>query len=207
MILRYILLMGASVNLHKTLKIILNDQTLISTYLEKGDMQILAELYQPYMPLIYGSCLRYLKNEADAEDAVMDIFEKIAKKLKTNRVKNFKAWIYTVTRNHCFEKLRQSKNKFDTEIDENFMHSELIFHPDEVTDEEPYKQLEVCMSSLEKMQYACLEMFYFKKMSYTDIAKALSIQYNQVRSRIQNGRRNLKKCLEQAGYDQVNKES
>ena len=159
-------------------------------------MDLLVRLYEPYMPLVYGSCLKYLKNEADAQDAVMDIFEKIAKKTRNSEVANFKAWLYTVTRNHCFEKLRSKRTKRDKEIEASVMYSDSVFHPDNIDNEEEISRLTKCLEQLDGFQKKCIELFYFRKMSYAEISERLELKYNQVRSRIQNGRRNLKICME-----------
>ncbi len=161
-------------------------------------MDDLAALYKPMMPLVYGSCLKYLRNEADAEDAVMDIFEKIAVKLRKTKIDHFKSWLFIVTKNHCFEKLRQQKNRDPKDLDAAVMYSGQVFHPDSIEDREEKDRLRKCLEQLDHVQHACVDLFYFKKMSYQEIADQLSLQYNQVRSRIQNGRRNLKLCMERA---------
>lgn len=148
------------------------------------------------MHLVLGSCINYFKNETDAEDAVMDIYEKIVKKTLTSDVQFFKSWLFTVTRNHCFEKLRRRNTHSDKENAAQLMYTEEVFHPDNVEKDEEVNILHECIDTLEKMQRRCIQLFYFKKMSYTEIAEELDLNFNKVRSRIQNGRRNLKRCIE-----------
>lgn len=154
------------------------------------------------MTLIYGSCLKYLKNEMEAEDAVMEIYEKISKKILTNNIENFRAWIYMVSRNHCFEILRTKTRTSTKKNDAAIMYSEKVFHPDDVTKEQALKTMENCLDQLETFQRDCIKKFYFEKVSYMDIAQQLDLAYNQVRSRIQNGRRNLKLCMDQNMSDE-----
>lgn len=165
-----------------------------------GDPDVIARLYKPYMPLVYGSCLKYFKNVADAEDAVMDIYEKITKKARTHNIEFFKSWLFVVTRNHCFEKLRKKTSDTDKENAASLMYSEDVFHPDTVNKDMEMTVLHECLGKLEDHQKAIVQLFYFKKMSYADIAKEYDLTFNQVRSRIQNGRRNLKICIESQSH-------
>ncbi len=151
------------------------------------------------MPLVYGSCLKYFKNEEDAQDAVMDIYEKLTKKALTHKVEYFKSWLFVVTRNHCLEKLRRKSTRSDKESMAARMYSAEVFHPDTVNNDQQVQILRQCLKQLDGLQKRCVEMFYFKKMSYADIAQSLELRFNQVRSRIQNGRRNLKRCMEAKG--------
>ena len=174
----------------------MEDHDLIKQYKETKDLKILADLYKPYMTLIYGSCLKYLKNQTEAEDAVMDIYEKLSKKILTSDIQSFNAWIYMVTRNHCFEVLRQKGRRNDKEKDAAIMYSSTVFHPDTDRNEAAIEVLRQCLEQLEDFQKSCVEMFYYKKLSYIEISEQLDVSYNQVRSRIQNGRRNLKVCMD-----------
>ncbi|MEE9437888.1 MAG: sigma-70 family RNA polymerase sigma factor [Saprospiraceae bacterium] len=171
-----------------------SDNTLLSQY--KDGEEVMGELFSRYKNLVFGSCLKYLKNRADAEDAVSDIFILISKKLKTHQVQNFKSWLYTVTRNHCIEQLRK-KNRYRDKISavEN-MYSASIFHPDNIDDEEIMKKLEKCIEALPQEQKQTVDLFYYKKISYKLIAEQMNITWDKVRSFMQNGRRNIKNCLE-----------
>ena len=174
----------------------MEEKQLLQKYRDTKDQTHLARLYKPYMPLVYGSCLKYLKNEQDAQDAVMDIFEKLVKKALTHKIEYFKSWIFIVTRNHCFEKLRRKTSHQEKENAAELMYSGEVFHPDSVNKDAQVTVLHECMDKLEEHQRSCIKLFYFKKMSYAEIAESISLNFNQVRSRIQNGRRNLKTCLE-----------
>ncbi|MDF1696805.1 MAG: sigma-70 family RNA polymerase sigma factor [Saprospiraceae bacterium] len=162
----------------------------------------LSELYARYKHLVYGSCLKYFKNKTDADDAVSEIFVLLDKKLKIHEVESFKSWLYTVTRNYCIEVLRKKSRKRDKINNAELMYSESIFHPDEVEDEQMVKKLKLCIASLTEKQKMTIDLFYFKKESYKDIALQMNLSWNMVRSLMQNGRRNLKNCLESKNGEQ-----
>lgn len=169
-------------------------------YRRTKDQKYIAELYTRYMKLVFGSCLKYYKNESDAEDAVMDIYEKITKKTLTSEVTYFKSWLYTVTRNHCLEQLRKKSTRSDKQNTADLMHYDDVFHPDTVEQDKEVDMLHECIASLDEVQRTCVELFYFKKMPYVAIAEELNLNIGQVRSRIQNGRRNLKICMEKNNH-------
>ncbi len=171
-----------------------SDAELIQDYKDgKADISI---LYNRYARLVYGSCLKHFKNKADADDAVSEIFSLISKKLKTHEVKSFKSWLYTVTRNYCIEILRKNNRQRDKISTAESMYSETIFHPDNVEDEQMIYKLSKCMEALPPKQKQSIDLFYYQKMGYKEIAQRLDISWDKVRSFIQNGRRNLKNCIE-----------
>lgn len=175
---------------------VLSSEDLLIKYQQTQDLEVLTELYQPYMPLIYGTALKYLKNQEEAEDVVMDLYEKISKKILTSDIQAFNAWIYMVAKNHCLEILRKRTRISDKENEAFVVYSEQVYHPDRDISETTLGVLRHCIDGLETLQKSCIEMFYYQKKTYVEIAQDLELDYNQVRSRIQNGRRNLKICLD-----------
>ena len=171
------------------------DKELVQLYKNDQDQALIGELYSRYNKLVFGSCLKYLKDRGLAEDAVNDIFVQLSKKLKTHNVEYFKSWLFTVTRNHCIEILRKQNRHRDKKTTSELMYTETVFHPDEVADEETIKALSECISQLPADQQKCIKLFYYEKISYQDIATTLNLNWNKVRSFIQNGRRNLKNCI------------
>lgn len=171
------------------------DKELVSNYKANGDQKIIGELYNRYSRLVFGSCLKYLKDRGLAEDAVNDIFVQLSKKLKTHNVEYFKSWLYTVTRNHCIEILRKQNRHRDKKTESELMYTEAVFHPDDVENTETIKLLGDCIKALPTNQQKCIQLFYYEKVSYQDIAATLELNWNKVRSFIQNGRRNLKNCI------------
>ena len=175
----------------------LSSPELISLYQQSGDLKILAELYEPYLDQVYGVCLKYLKDPESAKDSVMAIFEELIPKLKNHEVVNFKGWLYTLAKNHCLMQLRSAKHFKISEIQIDLMQSAEEMHQYEIPQRaEDLNQLSKCMESLPADQKISVELFYLQNKCYKEITLITGLNWNQVRSHIQNGRRNLKICLE-----------
>ena len=174
-----------------------DDQDLIHHYKQTHNVGVLGELYSPYMELVYGVCLKYLKDGEAAKDAVMNIFEELVDKLKKHDVDNFRSWLYVVARNHCLMQLRkEGKVKF-TEIQDTVMQSADDLHLNgEKGKEADLKFMEDCMEKLPGEQKRSVALFYLENKCYQEIAELTGQEWNKVRSQIQNGRRNLKICIE-----------
>lgn len=154
-----------------------------------------------YMELVYGVCLKYFKQADLAQDAVMDIFEHINRKLSGHSVDNFPAWLYMVSKNHCLQVLRKKSNSLTISLDDPVMQNGRDWHQEDeafeiVLTKDPADQLNDCIDRLPDLQKTCIRMFYFEKRSYTEISSVTTMTLDLVRSNIQNGRRNLKKCME-----------
>ena len=174
-----------------------SDQELVANYRQTGDMKVLGELYQRYMDLIYGVCLKYVKEPEDAQDCVLNIFEELVTKLKRHEVENFRAWIHQVAKNHCLMRLRSEKGKTAVNLDVGIMQSEESLHLNGALEkEEHFRQLEFCMGQLNPEQRRGIELFYLEGKCYNEIVEITGIEWNKVRSLIQNGRRNLKICMD-----------
>lgn len=162
-------------------------------------MSVLGELYQRYMDLVYGVCLKYYKEPETAKDSVMQIFEELVSKLKRHEVDNFKGWLHMVAKNHCLMQLRTPKNLKIVEFKSEFVQSEENVHLNGVLDkEENYKKLEFCLGTLTEEQRIAIKLFYLEGKCYNEIVNSTGHDWNQVRSFIQNGRRNLKNCMEKS---------
>jgi len=174
-----------------------DDQTLIAAYKQSSDLKILAQLYQPYLDLLYGVCLKYLGEPETAKDAVMDLFEELAQKLLKHEVAHFKGWLYTLAKNHCLMKLRSSGRTRVQSVDpESMQTAEELHLNDKVEQEEQFDRLETCIEKLPDDQRTVIRLFYLENKSYKEIETATGMEWNKVRSYIQNGRRNLKICLQ-----------
>jgi RNA polymerase sigma-70 factor (ECF subfamily) len=180
----------------------LTDAELVTLYKKSGDLQTLAELYQRYMDLIYGVCLKYFKDSEKAKDAVMQVFEELIGKLKKHEVDNFKGWLYQLAKNHCLMQLRTPKNLKTIELPESIMQSDSDVHLNGVLEkEENFKKLEYCLTTLSEEQREAVRLFYIEGKCYNEIVQLMGQEWNQVRSFIQNGRRNLKLCMEKIGRE------
>jgi RNA polymerase sigma factor (sigma-70 family) len=186
----------------------LTDKELVALYKESGDMAILGELYQRYMELVYGVCLKYFKEPERSKDSVMLIFEELVTKLKKHEVENFRAWLHQVAKNHCLMQLRTPKNMKTVEFKVELVQSEENVHLNGVLEkEENFRKLEYCLGTLTSEQKETIKLFYLEGKSYNEIVDLTGIEWNQVRSLIQNGRRNLKICMDKAESGIGNRES
>ncbi|OSZ77496.1 RNA polymerase subunit sigma-70 [Chitinophagaceae bacterium IBVUCB2] len=175
----------------------LSDKELVALYKESGDMAVLGELYQRYMELVYGVCLKYYKEPETAKDSVMLIFEELVTKLKKHEVDNFRGWLHQVAKNHCLMQLRTPKNMKTVEFKTELVQSEENVHLNGVLEkEENFKKLEHCLGTLSNEQRDTVKLFYLDGKCYNEIVELTGLEWNQVRSLIQNGRRNLKICME-----------
>lgn len=175
----------------------LTDKELVALYKESGDMSVLGELYQRYMELVYGVCLKYYKEAETAKDSVMMIFEELVTKLRKHEVDNFKGWLHQLAKNHCLMQLRTPKNLKTTEFKVDLMQTEETVHLNGVLEkEENFKKMEDCLGTLTSEQQETIRLFYLEGKCYNEIVEITGHEWNQVRSFIQNGRRNLKICME-----------
>ncbi len=188
----------------KNIPSILSDAELVIQYKQTGDLQQLGVLYQRYMDLIYGVCLKYLKEPEDAKDCVLNIFEELVTKLQKHEVENFKSWLYQLAKNHCLIRLRSAKKLQNVKIDPALMQSDEDLHLSGALEkEENFLQLEKCMEQLMDEQRTTIELFYMQGKCYNEIAEETGLEWNKVRSFIQNGRRNLKLCMEKKNLKPV----
>ena len=174
------------------------DADLLARYQRKNDMQALGELYERYMEMVYGTCLKYLKNPEKAEDAVMGIFEQVSQKAKKHNIKDFRPWLYVFTKNYCLMQLR--KKEITQNFEPHLMQSDESLHPlfENPSEDKEIQlgHLEDCIETLPAQQKQCIDLFYLQEQSYKVIAEGLDLPLGKVRSYIQNGRRNLKNCME-----------
>ena len=174
-----------------------SDDGLVANYKSGGDLELLSNLYQPYMELVYGVCLKYLKEEEEAKDAVLNIYEELIVKVKKYEIQHFKSWLYQLAKNHCLMKLRSAKKFSKAAVDVSLMQNEDPVHLNGVMEkEENFKQLDFCLAQLVPDQKQAVSLFYLQGKCYNEIATITGIEWKKVRSFIQNGRRNLKICMD-----------
>ena len=179
-----------------------SDLELIQEYKLTRDNLFVGILYKRYAHLVLGLCIKYLKDKDEAQDAVMQIFEKLLADLLKHQIEFFKSWLYTFSKNFCLMQIRQRQTKLRKEIElqENaglFMETEAMGHPNHADAKEvQYGLLEQAISELNHEQKICIEWFYLKDKSYQEITDLTGFSLNEVKSYIQNGKRNLKIKLE-----------
>jgi len=174
-----------------------SDELLISRYKQTGDPEIIAELFDRYTHLVYGVCFKYFKNAESSKDAVMEIFESLFDKLTVHSVDRFRNWIYTVAKNYCLMQIR--KNEAGSRYSSAFYNEEAkttlncAEHEEEM--QEWQQMLQNSMGLQNGPQLSCIRMLYFEDKSYREIADLTGFSLKEVKSHIQNGKRNLKNHL------------
>lgn len=179
----------------------LSDSELIERFRYSHDNLYVGELYGRYAHLVLGLCIKYFKDVEVAKDATMSIFELLLLELKRHQIENFKSWLYSVSKNYCLQELRK-KQSIDKKADRYQIFLEETVEND--TDLHLYNDKEKLLVELENEipnlkhnQILCIKMFYLEGKSYADISKELNFSLRDVKSHIQNGKRNLKiKLLE-----------
>ncbi len=187
----------------------LSDDELIAHFKQNGDRQIVAELFQRYHHLIFGACLKRLNNREESKDATMNIFERMIVKLPTANVQSFNSWIYVVIQNECKSMLRKRQTsaklkgnlKFIEKSSENFMEFEQVPRlSTEKEDISPEERLGLAINQLRQEQQQCIRLFFFEQKSYEQIAKQTHFSEKQVKSYLQNGKRNIKLFMENSNF-------
>ena len=180
------------------------DEELLTEFRSGGDPEVLGELYSRYMHLVYGVCLKYLKVREESQDAVMQIFEKLIIEIPKHNIENFRSWLHVVTKNYCLMQLRSDKSQSERIIEwinehDVFMETVTDLHPlDEGNDSKVMdRALEDCIERLKEEQKKCIRQFYFDNRCYNEISADLDMDVKKVKSYLQNGKRNLKLCLEE----------
>lgn len=176
------------------------DQELLANFYRSHDNKWLGILFQRYTLLLFGVCMKYLKNEEEAKDAVQQVFMKALTELEKYKVDYFKSWIYMVAKNHCLMKLRDRPGKHTAELSDRMINS-LTEEDNELkwTHLEKEHTLETLSASLQELneeQKRCVILFYLEKKSYQEVAAETGFSLMQVKSYIQNGKRNLKILLD-----------
>ena len=177
-----------------------SEDEIIALYRQSGDQLLIGQLFNEYIHLVYGLCLKYLKSREDSQDAVMSIYEKISQALLKDEVKHFKSWLYMVSKNYCLMELRKKNPELNNPL---VMENTLDAHLNEEDDflESRIEALEACIEELKKEQQRCVRLFFIMKKSYQQVNSETGIELKKVKSHIQNGKRNLKICLEKKGVN------
>ena len=172
----------------------LTDEELLHAYRSGGDSQWLGYLLQRYTALLLGVGLKYLKAKTLAEDAVQQVFLKVLTHLPQEEILNFKGWLYILMRNHCLQQLRDKTYKADEAVLINFPSTET--DKEEIQwHEHTLEQMNEALVLLNEEQRKTIELFYLKNYSYEQIIAQTGYTFMQVKSFIQNGKRNLKTIL------------
>jgi RNA polymerase sigma-70 factor (ECF subfamily) len=177
------------------------DAELLTLFKKTTQNQYLGELLERYSLLVFGVCIKYLKEQTSAQDATQQVFEKVIKEVVKYEIPYFKSWLYSVAKNQCLMQLRNSSNKMQysaQEIDELELTSEddSGLKLREYLLQDKLENLHASLQNLNKDQSACIDLFYLQKLSYREIENKTGLTFQQIKSNIQNGKRNLRMMLE-----------
>ena len=173
----------------------------MAQYQKDTKPETLGKLYAPFMEMVLAIGLKYFQDRQKAEDLVMKVYEKLVEKAKHHEVNNFSSWLYSLAKNECLMELRKKKREYSTEefnYQQQFMESEKMLHLfTENKEQAQFSALEACLDELNAEQKLCVEKFYLQNKTYKEIVAETAFDYNRVKSHIQNGKRNLKHCIEE----------
>jgi RNA polymerase sigma factor (sigma-70 family) len=175
---------------HKT------DSELLAAFYAAGNNEILGILLQRYTMLLLGTCIKYLKNEELAKDAVQQIFFQVLNELPKHEIIYFKSWLYMVAKNHCLMQLRAKGIKSFNELDESNLQADDSTIFSAIEKEQLLQMTEHALPELNEEQKICITLFYLEKKTYNEVCTTTGFSLLQVKSFIQNGKRNLKKIVE-----------
>jgi len=176
----------------------LSDKELADLYRSSANQELVAELYSRYSGLLFGVCMKYLQDADLAADACSDIYIELVQKMLKHEIQNPKSWLHTLTKNHCLMKLRGDKKMPVDSLSDGFVQLEDNWHPDiAIEKEKRLSAMESCIEALKNEQKLAVQLFYLEEKSYNEIADITGIAWNTIHNHIQNGRRNLKLCLEE----------
>ena len=174
----------------------LSDNELLENYYQSKDRQWIGILLERYTLQLLGVCMKYLKNEEEAKDGVQQVFLKVLIEVTKYKIDFFKSWLYMVAKNHCLMKLRAQQGKYTQELkEETAIEQHETDRNDLLTNEKTYSLLEESVDELNLEQKQCVTLFYLEKKSYQQITEATGFNLMQVKSHIQNGKRNLRMLL------------
>ncbi len=188
-----------------------SDETLIQQYQQTRNKELVGELYRRYHHLVYGTCLKFLKDKTESSDLVVLIFEKIIRKLAVSDVQHFNSWLYSLCQNECVNYIRRQsirRRKQEGWVEEEkpkevSIENEAVLQAcerelremEEQEEEDSRAQVRAAVAKLPREQMICISLFFFKEKSYQQIAEKTKYSLPQVKSYLQNGKRNLKKLL------------
>ncbi len=184
----------------------MSDAELLLLYQTRSNKQAIGELFKRHSLMCFTVCNKYLKNEDASQDAVMQIFENLFTDLVKHEITNFRSWLHSVARNHCLMILRKPElllhiSSTEEESEDSFMEKLLPLHQTDNSAEMEHKlqELELALDTLQEKQKLCLQLFYLEKLSYEAIGEKTGLTQNEIKSAIQNGKRNLKIQLAEKG--------
>lgn len=157
----------------------------------------IAQLYDTYGDMLFRLAYSIMLNQADAEDAVQDIFIKIIGKIpEFASSSQEKAWITKVLANHCKDMLRKRKLRFYTPLEEVLEKSGHGLSVPGPEDNGGTELFQMVLSLGEKYREPLI-LHYFEGFSIEEVSEILSIGQSAVKMRLSRGREMIRKKMEE----------
>jgi RNA polymerase sigma factor (sigma-70 family) len=181
----------------------LSDAELLEFFQNDHNAEYLGVLFMRYKRLAFGVAYKYFRDRDDAEDMVSHVFSLLLEKLPGKEVNSFKQYLYGTVRNECLARTRQLKKEGERQqewamtenTEDGFMEIENMVH---LRDEKPMDEMvRDAIQQLGEEQRVCVLHFFFEGKSYKEISLQTGFSLKHVKSYLQNGKRNLKKLLEE----------
>lgn len=183
----------------------LSDEEIATEYHLNGNVALLAEIYTRYSHLVYGISLKYLADVEEAKEMCSSIFTDLTGTLRKHQIKNFRSWLYSFSKNACFQRLRKHKSERDRNekyAEEFDFQQAAAYDPEKDLNEARLKKAVQALAELQKKAINC---FYFEKLTYKEAAETLNMTEKEIKTHLQNARRNLKIAMEKhPGADDIN---
>jgi len=173
-----------------------NDELLLKRYRETADLAVLGQLFQAHASMVYYVCYKYLQDSELSKDAVMQIFEELIVKVNKQEINKFGSWLYVLSRNFCLMQLRAGKKMQYVSYDDVMEFPSDLHQGDQEKKEKVLTALELCIEKLPEKQQQSIDLFFLKEKCYKEIVDFTGYSLNDVKSYIQNGKRNLKICMD-----------
>lgn len=180
----------------------LSDEQLLKRYRETEDLAVLGELFQAHSSMVYYVCQRYLQDSERSKDAVMQIFEELIIKVNKQEINKFASWLYVLSRNYCLMQLRSGKKMQYVSFDDVVEFPAVLHQGDDEDKERTLTALELCVEKLPEKQKQSISLFFLNEKCYKEIVDFTGYSLNDVKSYIQNGKRNLKICMDKSSGEQ-----
>ena len=172
----------------------ISDNELLQMYFKTDNLDYIGILFKRYTRILIGVSLKYTSDLHHAEDVVQQVFIKFLDAVHP-QIANVGGWLYQMTKN---ESINFTKKQGRQQI-QHLEREE--YHLSDTTDDEIkallYKEhqselLMAAISELKSDQRKAIECFYFHNLSYEQIAVQNNWSIGEVKSYIQNAKRNLK---------------
>lgn len=184
----------------------LSDEAIVEAFESAANPEALSVLFRRYTHLVYGVCCKYFSEEPDRQDVSIRIFQRVADRLQGSAVKNFSYWLGVVAKNECISELRERKTyrehlhqfKSQKNSDESYVENE-GYHRlllDSLSDQDVQEMVSGMMEELSADQKLCIHLFFFRELSYKEIMHETGFSYEEVKTHLQNGKRNLRIKIE-----------